>query len=410
MILSRLLFQLALINTLLSTLPEVALAAAAREAYELKESRPAAVGMSAARLNQLDQVVKTSIERGETPGAVLMVARKGRIVYKKAFGHRALVPEREPMTVDTVFDLASLTKVIATAASIMILVENGELSLTDPVSSYVPEFARHEKGNLTILGLLTHYSGLRPDVDLDQPWTGYETGLERAFEEQLIAPPGERFIYSDINYFVLSEVVRKVTGKGLDEFASDRIFRPLGMKSTRFNPSATPRVAPTELRDGKMLRGEVHDPTANRMGGVAGHAGLFSTAEDVAVYAQMILNGGEYGKNRILSPLSILKMTTPQSPLGQTELRGIGFDIRTRFSANRGDLFPVGSFGHTGFTGTSLWIDPLTQTFVVLLTSRLHPEGKGDVTSLRKKVASVVAASIVEGLPTLRSSRSDTNF
>lgn len=373
------------------------------EGQELRTGKAGLVGMSAQRLARLDDVVEEAIVKGETPGAVLLVARKGKIVYKKAFGHRALVPQREAMTVDTIFDLASLTKVIVTATSIMILVEEGKISLSDLVATHLPDFAQYEKGSATISDLLVHYSGLRPDLDLDEPWMGYETALEKAYQEQLLAPPGERFIYSDINYLLLAEVVRRVSGKPIQDFSAERIFRPLGMTHTGFNLPLewVARIAPTEVRDEKMLRGQVHDPTAFRMGGSAGHAGLFSTIDDTAIYAQMILNGGIYKGLRVLSPLTVLKMTTPQSPGGRVEWRGLGFDIQSRLSTTRGDLFPVGSFGHTGFTGTSIWIDPYTESFVVLFTNRLHAEGRGDVSSLRKKVASVVAAAIVD-VPSLR--------
>lgn len=366
-------------------------------------AKPKTVGMSEERLARLDEVVRSAIACGETPGAVVLVARRERVVYKKAFGHRAVVPRREPMTVDTVFDVASLTKVLATATAIMILVEDGKISLSEPVKAYLPDFARHGKSKVTLLHLLTHYSGLRPDLDLDQPWSGYETALEKAYQERLEAAPGEQFVYSDINYFVLAEIVRKTSGKNLHDFTTERIFKPLGMNQTGFNPPAerVPRIAPTLVRDGKMLRGQVHDLTASRVGGVAGHAGLFSTVEDLAIFAQMILNGGVYRNKRVLSPLSVVKMTTPQSPPGKDDWRGLGFDVRTAFSSTGGDLFPVDSFGHTGFTGTSVWIDPSTQTQVILFASRLHPEGEGDVTGLRKKVASVVAASIVGYLPPL---------
>ena len=357
--------------------------------------------MSQERLARLGEVIQSAIARHETPGAVILVARKGEVVYEKAFGHRALLPKREPMTVDTIFDLASLTKVVATATAIMILVEEGKISLTDRVESYLPGFARYGKEAVTLLDLLTHYSGLRPDIDLDQPWSGYETALAKACDEKLQASPGECFIYSDINYLVLAEVIRKASGENLQEFAAARIFEPLGMNETGFNPGSEliPRIAPTEIREDMLLRGRVHDPTAFRMGGISGHAGLFSTVEDMAIYAQMVLNGGIYKGVRVLSAFSVRKMTTRQSPPGAPEWRGLGFDLRSRFSTAAGDVFPVGSFGHTGFTGTSVWMDPYTKTLVILLTNRLHPEGKGDVTSLRKKVASVVAASIVEQIP-----------
>ncbi len=378
-------------------------------AQTLKNSRPDAVGMSAKRLGQVDQVVREAIRQGKTPGAIVLVARQGKIVYEKAFGQRSLLPEPENMTLDTIFDMASLTKLMATATSIMILVEEGKVCLSDPVADYLPDFSQHGKGTITLLQLLTHYSGLRPDLDLDRPWNGYQTALKKAYQEKLVANPDETFIYSDINYLVLAEVLRQVTDQFLSQFAQERIFRPLGMKQTSFSPKGNGKpVSPTEFRDGEMIIGEVHDSTAHRMGGAAGHAGLFSTARDTAIFSQMILNGGIYDDVRILSPLSVLRMATPQSPPQASEWRGLGFDIRTPFSTTRGDLFPVGSFGHTGFTGTSLWIDPMSQAFVILLTNRLHPDGKGNVTALRRKVASVVAASILK-LPSMweHSYRSD---
>ena len=373
------------------------------QAQVLTSGSPQEVGMSGERLSRIDGIVHSAIERNEVPGAVVLVMRRGKIVYRKAFGDRAQVPVREPMTEDTIFDVASLTKVMATATSVMILVEDGRVSLSDPASNYLPRFAKHNKGSITLLQLLTHYSGLRPDLDLNDPWQGYETAMERVYREQLLVLPGEKFIYSDINYLILAEIVRQVTEEPLNEFSSRRIFKPLGMSETGFMPSSElhVRIAPTEFREGRMLRGEVHDPTASRMGGVAGHAGLFSTPDDTALYAQMILNRGRYRGVRILSPLSVLKMSTPQSPDGEQDWRGIGFDIRTPLSANRGDLFPIGSFGHTGFTGTSLWIDPYNEVVVLIFTSRLHPDGQGNVTSLRKRVASVVAASLIE-TPSLR--------
>ena len=372
-------------------------------AQVLSWGEPEELAMSSERLARLDEVVQATIEEEEVPGAVVLVARRGKLVYRKAFGDRVLVPEREPMTVETIFDMASLTKVIATATSIMILVEEGKLSLTDPVSEHLTSFSSHGKSSITILQLLTHYSGLRPDLDLDRPWEGYETAIELASKERLVASPGKEFIYSDINYVVLAEIVNKVSGKHLHKFSSERIFERLGMNNTGFSPptSLQHRIAPTHSDDGEILRGVVHDPTAYRMGGCAGHAGLFSTVDDTAIYAQMILNRGEYGGVRILSPLSILKMTSPQSSDGADDWRGIGFDIRTRLSGSRGDLFPVGSFGHTGFTGISMWIDPYTSSFVLIFTSRLYPDGQGDVTRLRKRIASVVAASMTK-VPSLR--------
>ena len=370
------------------------------QAQVLEEGRPEDLGFNPEKLDRIEPVILQAMDDKEIPGAVVLVARKGKVVYRKVFGTRSLSPRREALTTDTIFDMASVTKVMATATSIMILVEEGKISLKDPLSKYIPEFGNRGKKNITILQMLTHYSGLRPDLDLDFEWEGYETAIELACRERLEALPGEEFIYSDINFFMLGELVRVVTGETLDQFAKKRIFEPLGLKDTGYLPDSelVPRIAPTEKRDGKMLRGEVHDPTTFRMGGVAGHAGLFSTASDTLVWAQMILQGGVYGDTRILSPMSVLKMSTPQTPYGKGDWRGLGFDIETRFSTNRGDLFPVGSFGHTGFTGTSVWIDPFSETVLILFTSRLYATREGTAVFLRRKVASIVAAAI-EDMP-----------
>jgi CubicO group peptidase (beta-lactamase class C family) len=300
------------------------------------------------------------------------------------------------MTLDTIFDMASLTKATATATSVLILAERGELSLNDRVSKYLSEFKGKDKEIVTIRHLLTHYSGLRPDVDVKESWKGYETGMQLAYQEKLQAEPGTKFIYSDINYFLLSEIVHKVTGQFIHDFARDNIFKPLHMEDTGFlpPPSKRSRIAPTEPREGEMIRGEVHDPTSFRMGGIAGHAGLFSTARDMSIYAQMILSGGVRRGVRILSPYAVLAMTTPQNPAGMSEARGYGWDIDTSYSVPRGEFFPRGSFGHTGFTGTSLWMDPHSGSFVLSLSSRLYPEGKGNVSSLRARIASVAAAAV----------------
>lgn len=371
----------------------------------LPSTDPGSVDMSADRLALIDSVVDEAIRNEEIPGAVVLVARKGQVVYRKSFGARTLTPARTELTPSDIFDLASLTKVMATATAAMVLVEDGKLILSDRVGKYIPEFARGGKEEITVLQLLTHYSGLRPDVDLVDPWKGYKKAIDLACRERLLQPPGERFVYSDIGYFLLGEIIRRVSGLPFDEFAVQRIFQPLGMLETQFNPhpGLIDRVVPTERREGKMIRGQVHDPTAYRMGGVAGHAGLFSTVGDTLLWAQMIMSGGEVNGTRILSPLAVRKMTGAQSPSGKPDLRGFGFDIDTRFSRTRGDLFPVGSFGHTGWTGTSFWIDPATQTIVIIFSSRLHPDGKGDAVSLRSRIASVVASSILDvpppGLP-----------
>ena len=374
------------------------------------------LGFDLARLAQLDTVVNDAIADKRLPGAVVVVGRGDTVVFRKAYGNRAVVPAREPMTLDTIFDLASLTKVVATTPSVMLLVEEGKIRLTDPVATFIPEFAKYGKDRVTVRDLLTHMSGLRPDLDLGFDWRGYDEAIRLAAEEVLTAPPGRRFVYSDINFFLLAEIVRRVSKQPLDQFAKQHIFQPLGMRETMFKPPAAllPRIAPTEpctpfgwpcqgpavsgveAADMKMLRGIVHDPTARRMDGVAGHAGLFSTAADLVLYCRMLLGGGAIGATRILAPLTVGRMTSPATPAGEPGVRGLGWDIDSSYSANRGELLPVGSFGHTGFTGTSIWIDPATRVFVIFLSNRLHPDGSGDVTPLRARVATIVAGALTD--------------
>jgi uncharacterized protein YbbC (DUF1343 family)/CubicO group peptidase (beta-lactamase class C family) len=358
------------------------------------------------RLSRIDELVAAAIREQKLPGAVVLIGDRGGVVFRKAYGARAVLPAREAMTLDTIFDLASLTKVIATATSVMVLVEEGRLRLTDRVVTYLPGFERYDKGDVTIADLLTHVSGLRPDLDLTETWTGYDAAIARALDEVPLSPAGQQFVYSDINFFLLGDIVRRVSGLPLEEFARRRIFQPLGMRDTVFNPPAslTPRIAPTQPcrpeawpctdPTAPMLRGLVHDPTARRMGGVAGHAGLFSTAADLAIYCRMMLGRGSMNGVRVLSPLTVARMTTPSAGSNERNVRGLGWDIDSTFSTNRGELYPIGSFGHTGFTGTSIWIDPLSETFVVFLSSRLHPDGKGDVTPLRARVATVAASAV----------------
>ncbi len=395
---------------LLATFSLIALlavsAAAQRGASQTPPAPPGRVGVDVFRLSRIDAVVADALSTKKLPGAVVLVGRGDAVVFQKAYGHRALTPVAEPMTLDTVFDLASLTKVVATTTAVMMLVEDGTLRLNDTVASYIPDFARYNKGRITLRDLLTHMSGLRPDVDLGPPWTGHTEAIRLAIEEVPTAEPGRRFVYSDINFFLLAEVVATVTRQPFEQFVQARIFGPLGMRQTTFNPPASSRarIAPTQKctplgftcdgPDATMLRGVVHDPTARRMGGVAGHAGLFSTASDLAIFCRMLLNGGAVGTRRILSPLTVARMIAPATPAGEPNVRGYGWDLDSSFSSNRGEFLPLGSFGHTGFTGTSLWIDPATRTFVVFLSNRVHPDGGGDVTPLRARVASIAASSL----------------
>lgn len=343
-------------------------------------------------LNLLDPIVQEAIRTRQIPGAVLLVWHDGQVVYRKALGQRSLEPRHEAMTVGTIFDLASMTKVIATTPAVMQLVQKGMIKVNDPVAKYIPEFAQNGKDEITVRQLLTHFSGLPEDLDHSHPWEGKETAFRMAFAEKPIYAPGAKFLYSDINFIVLEALVERVSGLPLDQYCQQNIFAPLAMTHTRFLPPATwlPKIAPTQFDEhDKMLRGVVHDPTARRMGGVAGHAGLFSTADDLSKFAQFLLNGGP-----VLSPLLIEKMTTPQQPPTSSVLRGFGWDIDSPYSSNRGELLPVGGFGHTGFTGTSIWIDPTTRTFIILLTNAVHPRGKGNAIALRTKVATAVAAAL----------------
>ncbi len=411
----------------------------------LREAFPQEVGVSAERLSEIDKLIEKDIADKKLPGAVVIVGRKGRIVYRKAFGNRSLVPTVEKMMVDTIFDVASLTKPVATATSIMILVERGQIRLNDTIGKFIPEIQDENAKKVTIQQLLTHVSGYRPDFDLGEKWTGRDGMLQALYKEKLRNPAGTRFIYSDIGFIVLGEIVSRLFGSEepfkfrindnpvvivkdhqFPSFISKHLFQPLLLKNTYFAArnggfnlpeQATSiskkdsQIAPTENIKGQqnylgakfegdekignqMLRGQVHDPTAFRMNGIAGHAGLFSTADDLARYCQMLLNGGILDGKRILSAQTVARMTAPYVVSETGATRGLGWDMNSSFSANRGEFFPLGSFGHTGFTGTSVWIDRVSQTFVVFLSNRVHPDGKGDVTPLRAKVSTVVASAI----------------
>ena len=367
---------------------------AASAAPKQAAARKAAAQIPASgQFRAVDEILNQAVAEHEIPGAVALIGYNGRVVYRKAFGWRSLEPTRERMTPDTIFDVASLTKCMATAVSVMRLVEEGKVRLNDPVANYLPEFGVNGKDQITVRQLLTHYSGLPEDLDLRQPWSGYSSGIKMAMEAAPLYPPGTRFLYSDINFEVLGELVRRVSGVPLDRYAEQHIYQPLQMTHTTFNPPRAwrLRIAPTQYDErGVMLRGVVHDPTARRMGGVAGHAGLFTTADDAARFAEAMLDGG----GGVLSPLMVEKMSTPQQPPTATALRGLGWDIDSPFSSNRGELLPVGSFGHTGFTGTSLWIDPVTRTYIVLFANAVHPRGGTPLASLRSRVATAVAAAL----------------
>ena len=368
-------------------------------------------GQQPRSLPALDRAIESAIAEKKLPGAVVLIGKGDQTLIRKAYGNRALVPAPEPMTVDTIFDLASLTKVIATTTAVMQQVEQGNIRLDERVAAYIPEFGKYGKDRITVRHLLTHMSGLRPDLDLSDEFEGRDTAIRYALEEMPQGRAGSVFIYSDINFFLLADIVARVSGMPFEQYVREKIFAPLGMNDTMFLPPASlrGRIAPTEpcerlawpcSPDAPMLRGVVHDPTARRMDGVAGHAGLFGTADDLAKFARMLLGKGTLNGVRVLSPLSVERMTSPATPEGELNIRGLGWDIASSFSSNRGDLMPLASFGHTGFTGTSIWIDPASKLFVIFLSHRVHPDGKGDVTPLRGRVATLAAAAFIEQAPT----------
>jgi uncharacterized protein YbbC (DUF1343 family)/CubicO group peptidase (beta-lactamase class C family) len=354
---------------------------------------PAAPTFPAAELAAIDDAVAQAVTDAKTPGAVFRLECGGR-VHLRAYGDRALVPAREPMTVDTVFDAASLTKVVATTPAVMKLVEAGRLEVDAPASRYLPEFVGAGKEAITLRQLLTHSSGLR--AGLPSPGDGKEAAFRAACAEPLPAPPGTAYRYSDINFIVLGFVVERVTGEGLDVYCAREIFQPLGMKDTGYRtlaPGDTRRIAPTTVTAGTALRGVVHDPTARRMGGVAGHAGLFTTAEDLGRFARMMLDGGELDGTRLFRPETVKAMTTVQSPAGLPR-RGFGWDIDSPYAGPRGEIFPIGSYGHTGWTGTRLWIDPFSRTSTVFLSNRNHPDEHGSVIALQRELGTLAARAV----------------
>jgi uncharacterized protein YbbC (DUF1343 family)/CubicO group peptidase (beta-lactamase class C family) len=357
-------------------------------------AKPVAPPFNPAKLAAIDAAIARAITDRKIPGGVLWLERDGE-TYRKAYGQRALVPAPEATTEEAVYDAASLTKVIATTPAIMQLVERGQLELDAPVARYLPAFAQHGKEHVTLRHLMIHMSGLRPGIPANPPWSGTAAAIERACAEKLQNAPGSIFVYSDINFILLGEIVRIASGRSLDVYTREEIFRPLKMSDTGFLPPAErrARIAPTELVEGQMIHGVVHDPTARRMGGVAGHAGLFLTTADLARFCRMLINGGELEGQRILRPASIAEMTRVQND--GSSRRGLGWDIDTSYSGPRGRWLPAGStYGHTGWTGTSVWIDPAARTFIIFLSNRVHPDGKGDATPIRREIATLAAEAM----------------
>ena len=359
--------------------------------------------IDARRFAPIGQGAKQEIAAGHVPGAVILVGNRGKTVYRKAFGLRALTPRALPMKVDTIFDLASLTKVVATTTAVMVLVDRGLIHLDKPAADYWPAFSANGKGGITIRQLMTHTSGLRAGVASRPPWSDYDGAMEAIAQDQPVRTPGTMFNYSDVNFIALGEIVRRVSHMPLSVFCKREVFEPLGMKDTSFLPSPAlkSRIAPTDYQGNGLRWGSVSDPTAHRMGGVAGNAGVFSTADDLALLAEMLVHGGKSQGKQFLSPEAVAAMTTAQRLPGISTQRGLGWDIRSPYSRVFNTAFPKGSFGHTGYTGTAMWIDPHSQTFMIILTSRLHPNGHGNVKPLRAKTAAAVAAAVPMGPPAL---------
>lgn len=341
---------------------------------------------------KIDDAVAKARERKEIPGAVVVVVHQGEVVFRKAYGERAIQPQPEAMTVDTIFDLASLTKPIATASSIHHLLESKKIQLSDRISQFWPEFGTHGKDQITIAHCLLHTSGLTADNAIGDYAQGEAEAIANIARLKLEAKPGERFRYSDVGFIVLGEIIRRRSGLSVDQYSRQHIFEPLNMKETLFKPNPQQaRIAPTGRRNGQSIRGQVHDPRSFAMGGIAGHAGLFSTADDLAIFAKAILS------NQTTSPLYSFGQSSISNiqSVGSSGHRTYGWDVDTSFSSPRGDWFVPGEgYGHTGFTGTSIWIDRQTSTAIIILSNRVHPDDKGNATELRRSIASITGEYI----------------
>lgn len=342
----------------------------------------------------LRSAIDVEIAAHRLPGAVVLLGRQGERPHIVVDGLKRVGPRRAPLSADTIFDLASLTKVVATTVAVMQLVETGRLALDHPVAEYWPAFGAEGKEAIRVQDLLLHTAGLAPDLPLSPPWSGEAGALAQIEAARPRTPAGARFVYSDIDFIVLGELVHRVSGEPLDDYARRHIFAPLGMADTSFQPSSAKRrrIAPTGAATDRVGRGAVQDPIAARMGGVAGHAGLFSTAADLGRFCEMILGNGTRRDVRILRPESVALMTRPYLLPGGVR-RALGWDVASEYSEGIADALGPASFGHTGYTGTMLWIDPRTRSYVVVLSSRLYPAGKGDARPLRRAVAMIAEAS-----------------
>ncbi|WP_345324058.1 serine hydrolase domain-containing protein [Novipirellula rosea] len=381
------------ITLLAISLLAISLIAVPSFASEPGPAKPSALKSDA--FESIDDLVNKAIAENKLPGAVVVIGYQGDLVFQRAYGHRQIEPTPIPMTVDTVFDLASLTKPIATATSVMTLIDQGRIDLEDTVSQHLPEFGNHGKEGITIKQLLLHTSGLTPDNAISDYTESPESAIQNVMNLGLNYPTGSKFRYSDVGFIVLGEIVRRKTGMDLNAYSQQAIFAPLEMKETSYKP-ATPlqqRAATTQQRNGHWMQGEVHDPRAYALGGVAGHAGLFSTAADLAVYATAMCNRGSLGDTTIVSKKTFDLMTAAYAVPGDA-LRGLGWDKQSGYSSNRGKTMTATAFGHGGFTGTAMWIDPELKLFVIFLSNRVHPNGKGSVNALAGEIGTIAADAV----------------
>jgi len=343
---------------------------------------------------EAETAARDAVASGDIPGIVVLVGRGDQILYHRAFGYRTLLPEPVPMAPDTIFDIASLTKPFGTTLAIMALVERGAIDLDAPLGQYLKEFRGRPFQGVTIRRMLTHsagFAGYPPNVAVER---GFPRAAGTLAAMKLDYPPGSGFQYSDTGFILLGEVVRRVSGVPLDRYLERILFQPLELRDTSFHPTVRARVAATEIFNGRLLRGEVHDPRARLLGGVAGHAGMFSTAGDLARICQMLLDNGALGRKRVFNPSTVRLMWT-RSPEGWGS-RALGWDVISSYAAGMALFFPAGSVGHTGFTGTSVWIDPSSRTYLVILTNRVHPNGGGSarIRELRTRMTAAVGATM----------------
>ena len=366
---------------------QVAAACGAPPATSGPATQPPSTSQAA---QEISRIVNEEIAAGHLVGGVVVLGIEGRVVLRQAYGQRSVMPDVKPATLDTIYDAASLTKVMATAVAVMQLSERGQIDLDRPVAAYWPAFGANGKDAITVRQVMTHYAGLPAGLST-RGWSDTQGALDAVTALKPIAPAGSRFHYSDVDFIVLGELVRRVSGQPLDQYAAKNIFQPLGMRDTTFLPSPAlkDRIAPADLEGGDLRWGEVQDPIAYRMGGVAGHAGVFTTADDLTKFAEMMLAGG----NNVLKPASVTIMTTPQSPPGGSAVRGLGWDIDSPYAVWFAPFFSTRSYGHTGYTGTAIWIDPETRTFLIVLTNRLHPDGKGNILQMLRRIAEVAGAA-----------------